>query len=78
MLKKDYEFDEVFNIFDELDDNRCYFHKYNPRTSNVITKNNEMLEYLKISEWKLIDTSSTASVVEKKLNNASYKGYVNT
>ena len=44
----------------------------------MITKNNEMLEYLKISEWKLIDTSSTASAVEKKLNNASYKGYVNT
>ena len=36
VLKKDYRFNEVFNIFDEIDINRHQFRKYNPRTSNMI------------------------------------------
>ena len=34
-----------------------------------------MLEYLKIMEWKLIGMFSTPTFV-RKINNASYKGYV--
>ena len=36
MLKKDYEFDEEFDIFDEID-NICYvLNVYNPRTIDKI------------------------------------------
>ena len=55
MLKKDYGLDKIFNIFDEIDDSRYKLHMYNPRTSNMINRKNEMLEYLKIIELKLID-----------------------
>ena len=55
MLKKDYGLDKIFNIFDEIDDSRYKLHMYNPRTSNTINRKNEMLEYLKIIELKLID-----------------------
>ena len=54
MLKKDYGLDKIF-IFDEIDDSRYKLHMYNPRTSNMINRKNEMLEYLKIIELKLID-----------------------
>ena len=47
VLRKDYGFDEVFNISDETDNNRHVLHKYNSRTSNMINRKNEMLEYLK-------------------------------
>ena len=40
MLKKDYGFDEVFNIFDEIDNNCHELHKYNPRISNMINRKN--------------------------------------
>ena len=55
MLKKDYGLDKIFNIFDEIDVSRYKHHMYNPRTSNMINRKNEMLEYLKIIELKLID-----------------------
>ena len=55
MLKKDYGLDKIFNIFDEIDDSRYKLHMYNPRTCNMINRKNEMLEYLKIIELKLID-----------------------
>ena len=54
MLKKDYGLDKIF-IFDEIDDSRYKLHMYNPRTSNMLNRKNEMLEYLKIIELKLID-----------------------
>ena len=63
MLKKNYVFDEVLNIFDEVDNNRHELHKYNARVSNLINRKNEMLDYQKIMEWKLIDKFSTPSVV---------------
>ena len=40
MLKKDYGFDEVFNIFDEIDNNCPELRKYNPRISNMINRKN--------------------------------------
>ena len=40
MLKKDYGFDEVFNIFDEIDNNCHELRKYNPRISNMINRKN--------------------------------------
>ena len=63
VLKKDYGFDEVFNIFNKIDNNHHELHKYNPRTSYMINRKNEMLEYLKIMKWKLIDIFS--SPIEK-------------
>ena len=76
MLKKYYEFDGVFNTFDEIDNNRHELHKYNARTSNMINRKIEMLEHLKIMQWKLMDMFSTSFVV-RKIKNANYKGYVN-
>ena len=77
MIKKDYGFDEVFNIFDEIDNKRNKLRKYNPRTNNKITIKNEMLQYLEILEYKLIDMFFT-STFTRKMNNGNYKGYVNT
>ena len=51
--------------------------KYNPRTINKITIKNEMLQYLEILEYKLIDMFFT-STFTRKMNNGNYKGYVNT
>ena len=42
----------------------------------MIYRKNEMLEYLKIMEWELVNIFSTASVV-LKINNANCKGHVN-
>ena len=39
-------------------------------------RKNEILEYLKIMEWKLIDMFSTLSII-RKLTNVNYKSYVN-
>ena len=39
-------------------------------------RKNEMLEYLKIMEWKLVNIFSTHSVF-LKISNLSWKGYVN-
>ena len=75
VLEKDYGFNEVFDIFDEIDINYHEPNEYNSRTVNKINTKNEMLEYLKIMKWKLIDILSTPALV-KKINNANYKGYV--
>ena len=40
VLKKDYGFDEVFNIFDEIDNNRYELYKYITWTSNMINRKN--------------------------------------
>ena len=39
-------------------------------------RKNEMLEYLKIMEWKLVNIFSTHSVF-LKISNVNWKGYVN-
>ena len=41
----------------------------------MINSKNEVLDYLKITEWKLIYMFSTPSVL-RKINNANYKDYV--
>ena len=43
-LKKNCGLDEVFNIFNEIDNNHHELCKYNPRTSNMINRNNEKLD----------------------------------
>ena len=73
--KKEYEYDEAFNIFDEIDNNHYKLSQYSRRNSNMINKKNEMLVYLKITEWKLIDMFTTSSII-RKINDVSYKGYV--
>ena len=42
--KKDYGFDEGFNIFDEIDNKRNKLYEYKTRTSNKIDTRNAMLE----------------------------------
>ena len=38
VLNKDNGLEEVFNIFDEIDDSRYKLRKHNPRTSNMINR----------------------------------------
>ena len=47
MLRKDYGFDEVFNIFDEKCKKCDNLNKYKACACNKINSKNEMLEYLK-------------------------------
>ena len=68
VLKKDYGFDKLFNFFDEIYYNRHKIQLYNPTSSNTINKNNEMLEYLKITESEIIDILSAPSAI-RKINN---------
>ena len=74
-LKNYYGFYGVFEIFDEIDNNLHKVNRYNPRASNMIKRKNEMLEYLRVMEWKLIDIFSTTTCV-RKINNANLKVYV--
>ena len=41
----------------------------------MISRKNEMLGYLKIMEWNLIDMFSTPKFF-RKINNANYKRYI--
>ena len=41
----------------------------------MIDRKNEMLEYLKIMEYKLIDMLSNPTII-RKINNSNYNGYV--
>ena len=50
VLKKDYEFDDAFNNFDEIDNKHNKLNEYKPRTCNKINTKNTMLEYLQIIE----------------------------
>ena len=68
LIKKDYRFDEVLNIFDEIDINGLP--KY--QTFKMINKKNEMVHYLKDMEWKLIKMLSTPIVV-RKINNEKFQ-----
>ena len=45
MLKKDYEFGEVLNISNELDNNRNKLNDYNPRTYDKTDTKNKILAY---------------------------------
>ena len=63
-------------LFDETDIFSYELDKYNPRTVNKINIKNEILEYLKIMDWKLIDMISYPAFV-RKIKHANYKGYVN-
>ena len=53
VLKKDYGFDEVFNIFDEIGINYNKLNK--PWSTNIIHRKNEMLEYLRNIGHQQID-----------------------
>ena len=64
VLEKDYGFDKVFNIFDEID-NSYKLQIHNPRTSTMINRKNEMLEYLEIIRLRLIDMLYTPSLIKK-------------
>ena len=64
VLEKDYGFDKVFNIFDEID-NSYKLQIHNPRTSTMINRKNEMLEYLEIIRLRLIDMLYTPSHIKK-------------
>ena len=74
MLRKDYGFDEVFNIFDEKYKKCDNLNKYKACACNKINTKNEMLEYLKTMKNKLIDMFSTPSII-KKVNNANEDPY---
>ena len=67
VLEKDYRFDKVFNIFDEIDNscNKLQLQLYDPKTATMIIRKNEMLEYLEIIRSRLIDMLSTPSLIKK-------------
>ena len=71
VLKKDYSFDEVFNIFDEIDINCNNLNEYKLRSTNMIKRKNEMLECLRIMEDKLIDMFSVSNIA-RKIDNVNY------
>ena len=50
MLKKEYGFDEVFNVFYKIDNKGNKLNEYNSRTPNKIDTKNVVPEYLKIIE----------------------------
>ena len=74
VLKKDYGFDEVFNIFNGIDNKHNKLNEYNSRTPNKTDAKNVMLQYLKSMEDRLIDLFSTFSIT-RKINNTNYKEY---
>ena len=57
VLEKDYRFDKVFNIFDEMNSscNKLQLQLHDPKTATMIIRKNEMLEYLEIIRSRLID-----------------------
>ena len=71
VLKKDYSFDELFNIFDVIDINCNNLNEYKLRSTNMIKRKNEMLEYLRIMEDKLIDMFSVSNIA-RKIDNVNY------
>ena len=67
VLKKDYEFDEVFNIFDEIDVNRNNLTEYKPIIMFIILWDFLMVEQIFLSlqvKWNVI--------ISKKLVYTSY------
>ena len=57
VLEKDYRFDKVFNIFDEMNSscNKLQLQLHDPKTATMIIRKNEMLEYLEIIRSRLTD-----------------------
>ena len=57
VLEKDYRFDKVCNIFDEMNSscNKLQLQLYDPKTATMIIRKNEMLEYLEIIRSRLTD-----------------------
>ena len=75
MFKKDYKFDEAFNLFDKIHDKCNKHNEYRPKSDNNINNKDAILEYLQIIENKIIHLFSTPST-GLKINNVNYKGYV--
>lgn len=48
VLEKDFAFDKVFNNFYETDNSHNKLQMYNPKTTTMINRKNEMLQYLEI------------------------------
>ena len=71
ILKKDYGFDEAFNIFDEIDHRSKKTYEYKPSSSNEINTNNVMLEYMRVMEDTLIDMFFLLLILSKKIKNAN-------
>ena len=46
VLRKDYGFDEAFNVFDEIKDKHIKLNEYKPSNSDKINTKNEMLTCL--------------------------------
>ena len=67
VFKVDYGFDEVLDIFHEIDIIHREPNEYNPRTVNKINTKNEMLEYLNM----LFNPT-----LVRKINNAKCKSYI--
>lgn len=65
MLKKDYGFDEAFNIFDAVDNKYNNFYEYKPKTSNKILTQNVTLQYLRVKKDKLINMISNPAITLK-------------
>ena len=55
VLEKDHGFVKVFNTFDEIDNSHHKLQMHNHRTTAMINRKNEMLEYLEIIRSRLID-----------------------
>ena len=66
MVRRNYGFDETFNIFDEIDNKRNKLNEYEPRSDNNINNKNPTPEYLKVRENNLIDTFSASSISKKE------------
>ena len=45
VLKKQFEYDKAFNIFDEVEDKLNKPNGYKPKNSNIINTKNEMLQH---------------------------------
>ena len=64
MLKRDYGFDEAFNIFDGIDSKFNNLNEYKPRTSNKNnTKKPTILDYSKNIGERSVDIFATPSII---------------
>ena len=46
---------KYLTFFHKIDNNHHKINEYNPRAPNMTNRKNEILDYLKIMEWKLFD-----------------------
>ena len=75
MLKQDYGFGEVVDIFNEIGNKHNKPYEYDSRTPDKTNTKNKILTYLKIIDDQLIDTFSTPTII-RKIKGVNYKGYV--